>query len=221
MVEVDRYILAEANPEEPEDVEAISRLHHTLLQWGLGGLGIEFLRTIVYSLLLRDGLIRAALFRVDGNPVGFVTYTTNAVTFHRTALKRYWVRVAFVLACSIVRTPGILLNLIKALRIVLSRRSETVILKDPLAEILAIGVLPEYGSKASIQHIGLHVPTELVRHAAQYFHRMGLYEIRLIVDRFNTSAILFYSFLGGRFKRYRWGSDPMYEVWFDVSKLLE
>jgi ribosomal protein S18 acetylase RimI-like enzyme len=221
LVDLDRYELTDANPEEPDDVEAISGLHHRLLQWGLGGLGIEFLRKIVYSLLLRDGLVRAALFRVDGNPVGFVTYTTNAISFHRTALKRYLVQVAFVLAYSIMRTPGILLNLIKALRIVLSRRSETLILKDPLAEILAIGVLPEYGSKTSVEHIGLHVPTELVRHAARYFHRMGFCKIRLIVDRFNMPAILFYSFLGGRFERYRWGRDPMYEVWFDVSKLLE
>lgn len=213
-------MLADANPEESEDVEAISRLHNRLIEWGMAGLGLDFLRKIVYSLLLRDGLIRAALYRVNGEPVGFVTYTTNAITFHRTALKRYWARVAFVLAKSLVKTPGILLRLTKVLRIVCSRRSETTILRDPLAEILAIGVLPEYSSNISVQHVGKHVPTELVRHAAQYFQRMGFSKIRLVVDRFNMPAILFYSSLGGRFEPYSWGSDPMYQVWLDVAKLI-
>jgi ribosomal protein S18 acetylase RimI-like enzyme len=174
-------------------------------------LGELFLRRFCYSMLIADGLMRAAICEADGRPAGLVAYTTRSVTFHRIALRQRWPRVAWLVALSVLRDPRVLLRLAKAAWLMASRRGEARSLgEDPSAEVLAIGVLPGFRN--------LPVADQLLAHAAAHFRREGLSRMRMIVDADNRAALLFYHRLGARFEPYRQAGVPSMLVWLDVAE---
>jgi len=76
------YRIREIDPAGRQDIATVSRLHLVLLDWGpMARFGEFFLRRFCYTVLLRDGLMRAALFEVDGRPAGFVAYTSPRSPF--------------------------------------------------------------------------------------------------------------------------------------------
>src|SRR5437867_74770 len=181
-------------------------------------LGELFLRRFCYTVLLHDGLMRAALFEVDGRPAGFVAYTARSITFHRAAIKRHWARVACLMALSVVRDPRLVARLLHAVRLMCSRRAELNLGRDPLGEVLAIGVLPEYRTPEFVHRTGLRVGEELIAHVMSYFRSVGVDRARMVVEAHNKPALLFYHRLGGRgFDPYEHAGEPMVQVWFDLA----
>ncbi len=108
----------------------------------------------------------------------------------------------------------------KGVRLLFSRQAEQNAGDAPSAEVLAIGVLPEYRTAAFVRGTGLRVSRELVMHAAGRFMEVGLTEMRMVVDAFNTQTLLFYHGMGGRFERYRRAGEPMVQVRFDLQRLM-
>lgn len=209
-------------PEDGRSIRAVTDLHLQLLPWGpMAGLGRLFLRRFCYTLLIRDGLMEAALFEVDGEPAGFIAYTTRSLTLHREALMRRPGAAALLLAGSVLANPAVLVRLVKGARLLFSRRTEKRAGGDPQAEVLAIGVLPAYRTPVFARRAGLRISRELVLHAARRFHQAGMREMRMVVDAFNKPALLFYHGLGGRFEQYRRAGDPMVQVRFDLDALLQ
>lgn len=210
--------LRDIDPGSRRDVASITRLHLQLLGHGpMARLGELFLRRFCYTVLVRDGLLRAALYEVDGRPVGFIAYTTRSITFHRTAIRCHWAWVVSLIALSVLRDPRLLSRLLKAVRLMFSRRAELHLGQDPLAEVLAIGVLPEYRTPEFVRRTGLRIGQELVAHAASYFRRAGITRMRMVVEAHNKPALLFYHSLGGRFEPYEHAGEPMVHVWFDLN----
>jgi ribosomal protein S18 acetylase RimI-like enzyme len=206
------------DPVDRRDVTEISRLHLALLEWGpMARLGELFLRRFCYTVLVREGLMRAALFEVDGRPAGFVAYTNRSITFHRRALRRHAAYVAWLILLSVLRDPGLVPRLLRAVRLMFSRRAEGNLGQDPLGEVLAIGVLPEYGTPHFVSRTGLRIGDELVAHVAADLRRAGVERMRMVVDAHNKPALFFYHRLGGSFEPYERAGEPMIQVWFDLA----
>jgi ribosomal protein S18 acetylase RimI-like enzyme len=212
--------LREIDHERRQDARVITDLHLRLLGHGpMARLGALFLERFCYGVLLRAALMQAALVEVDGRPAGFVAYTSQSITFHRHAIRRHWTSVAWLLALSVLRQPRLVVRLLKAARLMLSRRAELDLDREPLGEILAIGVLPEYRTPQFVRSTGLRIGEALVAHAAAALRRAGADRMRMVVEAHNRPALLFYHRLGGRFEPYEHAGEPMIHVWFDVTDL--
>lgn len=163
--------------------------------------------------------MRAALYEINDKPAGFIAYTAYSITFHRMAIKKHLPYVTYIMFISILCDPRIIFRIIKAIRLMFSRRSEKNLGSDPSAEILAIGVFPEFRSLHFIINTGLRLSHELFRQAVSYFRNLGLGKMRAVVDSFNKPALLFYHSLGGRFEPYERAGDPMVHVWFNLEHI--
>lgn len=211
------YRLREIEIDNKQDLATIARLHMELLDFGpMAGLGAFFIREICYRIQLQDGLLRVALYEVDHQPAGFVAYTPRSITFHRSSLSNHWVYVGAVLTLSILRDPRRLLRLLRAVRVVFSRRAEQELEQDPLGEVVCIGVRPAFLTPAFVRRSGLRIGEELVRHAASYLQRAGIRKMRMIVDADNKVALFFYHRLGARLEPYEQAGEPQVHVWFDL-----
>jgi ribosomal protein S18 acetylase RimI-like enzyme len=209
--------LYELDPNDANAATQAAQLHLELLGHGpMARLGQRFLSRFCYSVLIRDGLLRAALYEINGQLAGFVAYTERSITFHRTAIRSHWLYVAYVMMISVLRDPRLFFSLVKAVRVMFARRSETCLGTDPLAEIVAIGVRPEFRTPGFIRATGLRIAEELVAHAAAWFRRLDLKQMRMIVEAHNRPALLFYHRLGAQFAPYEQAGEPMVQVWLNL-----
>lgn len=212
-----RHALRAVDPRSADDVAALTRLHMALLGHGpMARLGERFLRDVCYGVLARDRLLRAALFEVDDQPAGFVAWTNRSITFHRHALRRHALRVAWALARSLADEPRRAGRLGKALWLMASRRAERELARDPLGEVLSIGVLPEYRTPQFLHRTGLRIGEALVRHVMTALRRERVAVMRMVVEAHNTPTLLLYHALGARFEPYAHAGEPMVQVWFDL-----
>jgi len=210
--------IREIDPSIKQDVKNITRMHLDLLHFGpMARLGELFLRRFCYTILIQDGLMKAALYEVNGRPAGFIAYTDRSITFHRMAIRRHLGQVAFLVALSIIREPRVLLYLPKAVHLIFSRRAEQEKEQDPLAEVLAIGVLPEYTKQAFTRKTGIRISEELLSYAATYFRRVGLNRLRVVVQQVNKPAIFFYHNLGARFEPIEHHGEAMFQAWLNLE----
>lgn len=215
-----KHVLREINPNNQQDVETITKMHLDLLPWGpLARLGRLFLQRFCYYVLVKDDVMRAALYEVNDQPAGFVAYTANSTTFHRTALKKHWPYVIYLALLSVIRNPLLISRVIKAVRLMISRSTEKNSGFCPLGEILAIGVRPEFRSPQFIYSTGLRISHELFKQVVSYFKSLGLSKMCLSVDSFNRPTLLFYHSLGGRFKHYKLAGDSKVQIWIDLESL--
>jgi len=212
-----KFRLKEADPDFKEDIVTVVRLHRELLDWGpISKLGGYFMQRFIYSHLIRDGLISAALFEVDGDAAGFVAYTPCSYTFHRQAIKDHWMRVGYFMVISIFRNPRILFRLLKAVHEMFARRSETISGDEAVGEILAIGVKQEYQNPEFIYRTHLRISDKLFNHVVDKLKGQGIKRLRLMVDIFNKPALLFYHGMGGRIESNRISEEAKIHIWFDI-----
>lgn len=113
----------------------------------------------------------------------------------------------------------LLFQLRKALRLMHALRAEKNSGKVPTAEILAIGVLPEYRNPELIKRTGLRISRDLVVHAVAYFRSLGLRKMHLLVDEFNKPTIYFYQLIDGHSEPYMRVGESMIKIWFDLDHL--
>jgi len=213
--------IREVVPDNRRDIATVAKLHIALFQdmGPVAQLGELFVRDYCYRALIRTGLIWAALYEVDGQPAGMIAYTDCSISFHRSAIRQHWLYIGWLLALSLVRAPSMVMRLPKAVRLMLSRRAEDrVIGEDPLAEVLAVGVLPEYRSTQFIRRTGLRIGDELQEYVIDFFRHAGLKTVRMVVDAANTTALVFWHRVGGRFEPYEHGGVPSVQIWLDLSQ---
>ena len=214
-----RHSVREVDPRCQQDVHELTRLHMLLLGHGpMAQLGEFFLRRFCYTVLIKEGLMRAALFEVEGRSAGFVAYTPWSITFHRRAIAKHWLYVGFLVAVSFLRDPRLLRRLVKAMKLMVSRRSEVALGRDPQGEIVAIGVLSEFRSPRFLRETGLRISEALVAYAVSYFRRAGIGEMRMIVEATNKPTLFLYHSLGARFEPYEQMGEPMIHVRFDLDR---
>jgi ribosomal protein S18 acetylase RimI-like enzyme len=182
-------------------------------------LGELFIRKFCYTVLVRNGLMRAVLYEVDGNPAGLLAYTDRSITFHRYAMRNHWINVSYILLLSVLKDPRVLIHLVRAFRVILSRRGESGLVgEDPLAEVIALAVKPEYRTARFVREAGRKISEELIEYAASRFREAGFDRMRMIVDVDNKPTLMFYHGLGAKFEPYEQGGKPSIHAWLDLRK---
>ncbi|MCZ7525370.1 MAG: hypothetical protein M5U14_02645 [Acidimicrobiia bacterium] len=207
------------DPDDRTAVAAVARLHRELITTGIGRLGDRFVERYLYTVLVRDGLLRAALCEVDGAPAGFVAWTTRASSFHRDALRRHWVSSGWILGTSMLRHPSLVRELATLLRVARSRAPGGAGRGEgeggpgsPECEVLAIGVRPEYRSPAFVRSRRLRLSTALFEHAAERFRAAGADVARVLVEADNTPTLAFYRARHATLGPPSEGAHPLVEV---------
>ena len=180
-------------------------------------LGELFIREICYGVHLRDGLLETALYEVEGEPAGFVAYTPRSITFHRQGLEKHWFYASWITLISLLQDPRRLLHLLRALRVVFSRRTEHEREQDPLGEVVCMAVRRQYLTSDFVGRTGLRISRELVAHASDRLRRDGVDKMRMLVDVWNKSVLFLYHSLGAHFESYTQAGEPMVQVWFDLT----
>jgi ribosomal protein S18 acetylase RimI-like enzyme len=214
------YDLRDLDPDRGEDVAAISELHETLLPKGIAGLGTRFLREFFYSTLVREKLIHGVLCRIDGDPAGFITTTQQPGTILSMAIRRYWPAVVWPLTVTVLYRPATLIRLLRLLRLNAFRVSKRRAELTGSAQILAIGVRPQYRDPRFVRSSGIQVAPNLVEHAVSWAVDLGLREMHLEVEVSDRKLLLFYKALGWQSERYLSESGvPMIRVHLDLTEL--
>ena len=201
------------------DLRKVSAMHMQLLDWGpMAGLGETFVRKACYAMHMRDGTLQCALYEVEGEPAGFVAYTDRSVGFHREGLRKHWMYAGLSLAESLLEDPRRSLALVRALRVVASRRGEADEHSDPLGEIVCLAVKPEYLKPDFIRKRGIHVSEELIRYAGRRLRVRGVTRMRAHTDAFNKAVLFLYHRLGATFAPFVQAGESMIAVWFDLDE---
>lgn len=214
------YRLREVVPSDEQAVAWAARLHRELFsEIGLiAKLGDRLLRRFCYTVLIRDNLMKATVLEVDGKPAGLAAYTTDSKAVHAAASQKY---LGFLLREAIVSTlldPRIIAGIPGAVRLLFERGNERTEGDRPVAEMLALGVLPPYRTPEFIHRSGLRVGDLLLHHALAYFKEAGFREARGVVLADNRAALMFFRMRASRVEPYPNAAKPSYQVWFDVEK---
>lgn len=213
----DRLALTEVLPSDAAGLDAVAALHMELLDYGpMAGLGERFVREVCYRAHMDEGVLRVMLARFDGIPAGFVAVTPYSLSFHRSGLRQHAMLAAWETLRSILSRPSRIPKLLRALRVLGSRRHEIEREEDELGEVVCIAVRPQFLSGRFQRETGLRLSQLLVQRCAEYLRHAGVEDMRMLVDADNRPVLMLYHLMGAHFKGYALGGEPMTEVWFDL-----
>jgi hypothetical protein len=214
------HSIEEVNPGHRSAVSAVTDLHLKLIGRGeIARLGRPFLERVCYGMMLRDGLLKSFLFRVNGAPVGFITVTPHSVTLHRRAIRKHFFPFVFILLWSIISQPRGIGPLVKAIRLVMMRQREIDHRREPAGEILAVGVVPECRTPEFIHKSGLRIADDLFGRAVSYFRSIGLDNMDVFYYDFQLSTLLFYWNLGGKISPCEHDGRSLFHISFNFDRI--
>lgn len=181
----------EIQPAVMSEVEAIARLHRSVLGYTLNGeLGEAHLRRLYRGLLISPrGLVFRAHDASGVNPqiIGFVSGADNAAALQADLIRTPGTRIAVSLAWGLLRRPWLVSKLITQ---ALVNRPVVHEGRIVTATLLTVGVRPDYGRRG-IGHL-------LVQALQAAFRTRGVRRFHLNTMNTNAHARSFYSELGGR-----------------------
>lgn len=176
-------------------VQDLVHLHKSLLPTSpVTLLGDRFMQRFYYWVPPRENVMCGAVAYVENQSAGFVTATTDSTRWMRRALARHWLYLGWLVATSILPEPKRAVAVWEASRIMISLPS--VEKEESVGEILSLGVLPAYQEPRFVRESGLKISTDLLQNAVAQLCARGVRKIRVIVDKDNMAAKLFYSALG-------------------------
>jgi ribosomal protein S18 acetylase RimI-like enzyme len=211
------FSIAEFGPDDDRDLADVVLLHMELLDYGpMAGLGPRFIREVGYRLHMQEGVLKVAICRAGSEVAGFVAYTSRSISFHRQSLGAHFFRIGWILLLSLLEDPRRLSKLVRALKVVASRRSEVRRGEDPMGEIVAIAVRRAFLKRGIVDHKGKRVSSALVDYCMGRLRAEGAENMRMLVDADNKSALFLYHGMGARMEEYEQAGEPMVEVWFDL-----
>jgi ribosomal protein S18 acetylase RimI-like enzyme len=212
------YEIREISANSLPDLDKVAAMHMELLGFGpMAGLGNEFVREICYAALMREQVLDTAIAEFDREAAGFVAYTRVSLEFHRSGLSKHWMRAGWYVMRSLLRDPRRLPRLVRAIRVLLSRRAELAPLAEPLGEIVCVAVRPRFLAAQFVRKYGLRISEDLIRHAASELRSAGVRRMRMLVDADNRPVLMLYHRLGARFEPYEQAGKPQVQVWFDLG----
>lgn len=212
-----RVELTEVLPNDAAGLDAIADLHMELLGYGpMAGLGGRFVREVCYRAHMHEGVLRVMLARVDGVAAGFVAVTPYSLSFHRSGLRQHALLAGWETLRAVASRPGRIAKLVRALRVLGSRRHEVERKEEALGEVVCIAVRPQFLTGRFQRESGLRLSQLLVQRSADYLRRAGVEDMRMLVDADNRPVLMLYHLMGAQFKVYELGGEPMTEVWFDL-----
>jgi len=214
-----QWTLHEVKADDKARLDAIADLHMELLDYGpMAGLGWRFVRDVCYAAHMRENLLKVDLVTVDDEPAGFIAYTPYSIGFHREGLGKHWFLAGFVLARSLIARPSRMAKLGRALKVLWSRRGETVLGEDPLGEVVCVAVRKKYLAPSFVRKSGIRLSEFLIRHAQRELPKSGARKLRMIVDADNKPVLMLYHLMGAHFEPYEQAGEPRVHVWFDLAE---
>jgi ribosomal protein S18 acetylase RimI-like enzyme len=181
-------------------VGELCRMHAQLLPCSpIALLGPQFMQ-YYYRRLPQLGVMSGAVFYADDRAAGFITVTPDSERFMTAAIRRDGLRLAGVLLLALARAPRRIGSFQEVWRIMRSRRQEPPS-EGQVGEILSFGLLPEYREASFATQTGISIGHELYDWAMAELGRHPLARIRIIVDRDNLPAQMFYGALGWEMTR--------------------
>lgn len=164
------------------------------------GLGRIFAQHFYYRRLPKHGLIFGFVACLDDRPIGFAVGTTDSGGFMSRGLRAEWRTLAWALPASMLSRPRSVVSLWRTLRLMKERGAYSG--NAPCsAELLSMGVLPDYRTRKFKQRLGLSPSAELLRAVTSRFSAQGLDRAVLYVDRDNSRATRFYAEQGWKAER--------------------
>ena len=214
----DVHRLLEVGADDISGLQKVAELHMELLDYGpIAGLGERFIRDIGYRMHIQDGVLRVLLYEVNGDPAGFVSYTADSFGFHRHSLASHLLRVSWSVFISIVSDLSRIPKLLRAIRVLLSRRDDLSGGEEALGEVVSIAVRPHYLRHAQAPS-GRRISEELVALAAGVLQQAGLTQMRMLVDADNKAVLFLYHRLGANFSDYRQAGEEMVQVMLELDE---
>ncbi len=207
---------------DTEDMNTVADLHIELLGFGpMAALGRRFIRDACYANNMRDGQLRVSVYEIDGVIGGFIAYTDQSISFHRSSLSKHWFKTGLTLLMSLLEDPRRIAALWRAFAVLGSRRSEQeVVGVDPMGEVVCIAVQPKYLKSEYRTESGARAGGALVVYAAHQLNELGVSMMRMLVDDDNKAVLFLYRALGANFESYEQAGKPTVQVWFDIQKLV-
>jgi hypothetical protein len=216
---VPSHRLREVTPADPEAIARAARLHYQLFReiGPIAQLGERLLRRFCYTVLIRDGLMKATVLEVEGRPAGLIAYTSDSRAFHAAAFERYLGLVMRETLFSVLLDPSILAGFPRAMRLLRDRREERIEAGGRVAELVALGVLPHFLSQAP-ELPDLRPADLLLGRAFSDFREGGFRHARGVVLAENRPALMYFRRRASRIERFPNADRPSYQVWFDLEK---
>jgi hypothetical protein len=187
------------DPDNASDVNGVAALHEAELgDSPLVLLGPKFLREFFYRTLVRDGLVGVLVHRIDGQVVGFLSYTLWPDTFIARGVRRHLIGLAWVMVKGMVRRPATLRDALVALRIMRDRS------RDPMApgtaEAISMVVLAGY--QKHVPHGGTsRLPVRLFEELASCLRREGAEHVLFLIKPENRASNIFFNVVGCDFEK--------------------
>ena len=220
--ELARVDILELSDSSRADLDEVAAMHLELLSFGpMAGMGRRFIREICYRGLLRTGIFRVAICRIDGQAAGFIAYTAKSSQFHRIGLTENWLGACRETMLAIIANPDRIRDLFRSLRVLRSRRSEPDNPPQSDGEVVCVAVRPKYLGRTMKLCSGRRVSVELILYAAKRLSSLGVTKMRMLIDHDNKSVMLLYHSLGGEFTPFEQAGERMYRVDFGIERLLK
>jgi ribosomal protein S18 acetylase RimI-like enzyme len=196
----------------------LAKMHRELLPTSpVIALGPRFLADFYYGLLPADELMFGAIAYVGEQPAGFIVATDDSTGFARAGALAHWWTLCRVLALSVIESPMRLFEMGRAVRLLRSRPRIDPTTKA--AEILSLGVSPEFRTPAFVRSTGIRISLDLLQSVMDALRQKGAREVRAYVDADNRPAQLFYSTQGWELTGEAVGwAVPVVEFVFQVDK---
>lgn len=185
-----------------DDRRAVAYLHAALMPASpVVRLGIGFMVNFYYHHLVRDGLIDCRLARVNDRPAGFVAYTTRPHDFMLAGLRRHLSALVPVLAGALLERPSRISVVGRALGILKRRRDDLAAGPAYDAEILSLGILPQYRTGDFVRRTGANLGRQLFEEAVAHAQQGGVHTLAMLSEVRDRATLVFLHSLGCQFLR--------------------
>jgi len=187
------------NPRAAADVEAVADLHTRYLgDSPIVALGRPFLCRFYYGKLLEERLIGCTVCRLDGQVVGFISYTLHPDDFMVRGLRRFFWYLCGMMLGTVIRKPSVLVAIWKTLRILRQRAAGTENRAGPgVGEGISVAVAPAHRDRRATEG-GQRVPVALFESMIRFFDETRYQRFYVLVQPSNIASSTFCTAMGCR-----------------------
>lgn len=209
------FRLHEITASDAEGLDRVTELHMELLGFGpMAQFGGRVIRETIYAIALKYDVLKVVIAEVDGQPAGFIAYTTKRQVFHSELLRKNPLRVAWVMLLALLEQPRRLRHIPRAFKVVFSRSEVPEALAEIKSEVVCFGVRPAYLTPDFVRKTSLRVGLQLLDYAFADLRQNGCAETVMIADADNSKVLFFYQSLGAELTPCVFGGVPSYIIRF-------
>ncbi|MGQ0767057.1 MAG: hypothetical protein ACT4OZ_15520 [Gemmatimonadota bacterium] len=209
-------MISALDPASSRDVNAVAALHEEhLADSPIAQLGPRFLRSFFYSTLVRDGLVGVFVCHLDGEVIGFLSYTAYPGDFIGRGVRRHPLRLAWIMLRTLVARDRSVRDLWSVAAFVARRGRDQ---ETPAEASTAGGGHMEAISLVAPPKHQKHIPPggksrltiRLVETMAEHARAHGVARVVYTVSPRNTASNLLFNALGCDFEKRTYAGTTSY-----------